>query len=63
MICLSPWHYYRGGRVVVEKFLLTVKKISLGVSMPRDVVYVIIRDVRFGVTGWYSDFGGRFSLP
>ena len=31
--------------------------------IPRDVVSVVLRDVVFGVTGWYSDFGGRLFLP
>ena len=31
--------------------------------MPRDVGYVVLRDFGFGVTGRYSDFGGRFYLP
>ena len=35
-----------------------MKKSALEYSIPRDVVSVVLRDVGFGVTGWYSDFGG-----
>ena len=64
MSCLYPWDHSRRGRDVVQTVLLPVRKSALEGSMPRDVGPVVLRDVGFlGVTGRYSNFGGKLSLP
>ena len=64
MNCLSPWDYSQGERTVVETVLPPAKKVALGGGVPRDVGSVVIRYVGFiGVTGRFSEFGGRLSLP
>ena len=35
-----------------------MRKSALGDSVPRGVGSIVLRDVGFGVTGWYSGFGG-----
>ena len=63
VICIYPLDNSRGGRTVVQIVLLPLKNSTLGDSMPRDFGSIVVRYVRFGVTGWYSNFGGRLSLP
>ena len=61
--CIYPLDIFQWGKTFLQTLLLLVKKSALRYSMPRDVGSVVLSFVGFGVTGWYSDFGGRLSLP
>ena len=63
MICLYLWDNSLGGRAVFQTVLLPVSKSSINISVPRNVGSIMLMNVGFGVTGRYSDFGGRLSLP
>ena len=57
MTCISPWGQAQGGRAVVKTVLTPTIKRALRESVPRDVGFVLLRDMGFGVTIQNSNFG------
>ena len=58
-----PWDKAQGGRDVVKTLSPYMRNIYLRGSVPRDVGYILFRDVGFGVTIKNSNFGGGVSIP